>query len=439
MSVGVVRILGTVIAGLQLPFLTEADPDLLSEGSIDPLGLASLSERLAEKIAPWVTSRMARVRFVTAIAAGSVVTQDMSDFPSADGVTTPYLAFEWHVVEAFGRYRGLDRDAGYGVPGISKARSVAARSGHLDALSYLKAPKVFGFHGIYKRLARGMGVVDDELLLQERGDQLVRAWEAEQGLEGFADRKAHTPGGKLAARLARLTLDALRQGRVTERPTSHLWWRLVRIFRPDAIGDAEGRLLYGWLTDPAAPMRRELVQVIEAAGPFETEAEALRRIRPKASSDLAVRLDAIEAYEGLAEVLMTAFRHLRYASTSEGWIDPGTTASHPTMLRCVKLLPQALSRAQDRLAEVGYEADLDPLMSSFAAVSHPADLAEALLSHHTATQAEKPPGKRPWFESSSKGVIVRPPYRLEEPPELRGIYVHPYRVGAIRQFIEDLL
>lgn len=54
-------------AGLTLPFVTAADPDRAGEGSLDPLGLARIAERLADELAPEVTARMSRVHFVTAI------------------------------------------------------------------------------------------------------------------------------------------------------------------------------------------------------------------------------------------------------------------------------------------------------------------------------------------------------------------------------------
>jgi hypothetical protein len=427
-----------LLAGLQTPFLSEHDPSYAGEGSIDPLGLAPLADRLAEETVPRVTARMSRIRFLTAIAAASVVTQDLAEIPPADGVTTPYIAVEWHVIEAFSRDRGLPREAVAGVAGILKARSVVARGGHLDALSYLKGPKVFGFHGIYKRLARGLGLVDDELLLTERGDQLVRAWEVDRYLPGFADRKPNPPGGRLAARLARAALQSLLQGQVVEPHSSHLWVRLVRNLRPDDMGPREKRLLQGWLSEPTSPMRREVVIRLRSLESFESEAAALREIRSGASRELAVRLDAIEAYERVAEILLTAFDLIRLASTSEGWVLPSEVAKHPMMARCAREIAGALAEAGERLAGLGLQVELDRIAGGFADVGQPRDLAERLLSHHAAIQEQKPPGKRPWFEQSSSGVIVRPPYRLDEEPVIRGKYVHPYRIRALQQFIEDL-
>jgi hypothetical protein len=45
------------------------------------------------------------------------------------------------------------------VPGIDKARQARRNKVPMSADRYLKTPKVFGFHGVYKRLARHLDVV----------------------------------------------------------------------------------------------------------------------------------------------------------------------------------------------------------------------------------------------------------------------------------------
>ena len=74
-----------MLAGLRLPFLTEADPEQAGEGSLDPLGLVPVADRLAGEIAPGVTARMSRIRFVTAIAVGAVATETLGDAVASDG------------------------------------------------------------------------------------------------------------------------------------------------------------------------------------------------------------------------------------------------------------------------------------------------------------------------------------------------------------------
>lgn len=249
-------------AGLTLPFVTAADPDRAGEGSLDPLGLARIAERLADELAPEVTARMSRVRFVTAIAVASHVLFEPT-VVGADG-TPAYLAFEWYVVEAMARKRpetGTDA-----IPGIQKAR--ARLRGHprrhLDKNSYLQVPKVFGFHGVYKRLAKDLEIVDDDLVLRGRGDELVEIWEREQQLDGFSRRTAGSIGGNLAAVLAGEVRRALEKGAVQLGPTSKWWREISAAFAPGSAGIRERRRLWRWLTETRHPVRRELAKLVAA-------------------------------------------------------------------------------------------------------------------------------------------------------------------------------
>lgn len=91
------------IAGLTLPHLSAPDPEVAGEGSLDPLGLAAIADRLAEEIAPDVRARMHRIRFVAAIAVGAAACESLTDVLPADGVSTPALCFEWLLIEAADR------------------------------------------------------------------------------------------------------------------------------------------------------------------------------------------------------------------------------------------------------------------------------------------------------------------------------------------------
>ena len=423
-----------------LPFMSEADPEQSGEGSLDPLGLAALSDRLAEEIAPGITARMSRIRFVTAIAVGAVATERLADALAADGVSPAYLAFEWHLVEAVGRDRYLPAEATLGVPGISKARSAVARGVHLDPASYLKTPKVFGFTGIYKRLARAVEVVDDQLLLAAGGDRLVRVWEEEQGFPGFADRESGTPGGKFVANLERAVSDALSAGKVALPLSSHLWSKLVRTLRPDDAGPRERAKVWELLTDPDTPMRRELILGVHRLGLAATEADVLRALQAGASPELRARLEAIDAYERVAELLTSSFETLRVVSTARGTapVEPSSLGESRVLARAALELPAALDDAYRRLDLLALSPDLAEATAAYDGIRDPGDLVEALLMRHERVQERKPPGKRPWFEQTTRGFVVRPLYRTGAGGEIDGSYVHPYRIHAIRSFLSDL-
>jgi len=276
------------MSGVSLPFLTDRDPDDAREGSLDPMGLAPIADQVAEIIAPSVTARMSRIRFLTAIAVCAAVTDSFEDLIAADA-TPPYIAFEWVVVEALARRRVLPQTATLAVPGIGKARALLTLSPkrHMNASGYLKGPRVFGFNGVYKRLARPLEIVNSELTLLERGDQLVRIWEREVGLEGFSDKRPGTTGGRFAQTLAREVRAALLTGHVAAPPRSRLWGQLAAAFRLDGAGAKEREQLRLWMLDAAEPVRRELIERLDAerrrAGADLSEAGALRSIAAAAS------------------------------------------------------------------------------------------------------------------------------------------------------------
>src|SRR5258706_13414462 len=84
------------------PLLSTFDPVLESEGSIDPLSLSPIYDRLADRILPALTVRMRRIRFVTAMCVAARVCADdyADDDVAKDEVTPPCLVFDWFSVEA---------------------------------------------------------------------------------------------------------------------------------------------------------------------------------------------------------------------------------------------------------------------------------------------------------------------------------------------------
>ena len=423
-----------------LPFLTEADPDRAQEGSIDPLGLATLADRLADQLAPDVTARMSRIRFVTAIAVGTTISEELGDEVASDGRTPAYLAYEWLVVESLARRRPPAQTQS--VPGIQKARRVVGRtpSGHLDAGSYLQVPKVFGFHGVYKRLARGLGVIDQDLLPLGTGDELLRTWEREQKWRGFTDRTPGCAGGKFARRLLREVQGALVGARVETGPGSHLWSHLADSLVPGEIGRRERSLLWSRLTDERRPIRSELLLALcDLPASSETgEAGALRAVAPRASAELRARIDAIEAFELVAHLLFGTLQAMRVHSTRKGAraVRAQELADDDAVLRASKELPQAVRRAAELLLPLGEQIAFEQGLGHFAEPLAPTALVEEVLAHHDAVQDAK--GKRGWLEQANDGFYVRGPYKTIEDAPGDDTYIHPYRVDALSSFVYDL-
>jgi hypothetical protein len=91
----------------------------------------------------------------------------MEERVADDEVTPAHIVFEWLLVEAFVRV-GQDSTT-RGTPGTLKAQQATVTGVALSAKTYLHIPTIFGFHGVYKPLARHLGIVDDDMRLGDNG------------------------------------------------------------------------------------------------------------------------------------------------------------------------------------------------------------------------------------------------------------------------------
>lgn len=428
------------VAGLTLPHMSQFDPPVAGEGSLDPMGLATTSERLANELVPGLRARMNRFRFLTAIAVASAVCEDFDDEQGNDGRTTPQVAFEWLVLESFAH---RSSEVPVGVPGMQKARAVRDRRDRLSANSYLKAPSIFGFHGVYKPLAIEFDIVTPTLGPGKRQHELVSAWERDNDLIGFLDRSRDTDGGWLRRDLEATVKRSLGKAR-SDLPLSG--WSsgvLANTLGPDSAGEEERALLRRTLRTKH-PQRAELADLLllelETDGDL-SERAIVSRIRGLASKGLGDLLDAIEHYETFARVLDVLFRTLRHAASTYGsaGITPDKVADHPNVVQGARLLPGAFRDALQGLQSINTEAG--GFTERFEAFSVPltgAALARAVHDHHVSIQSSKPPhGKRPWFETYKGLWLVRPGFEHLSVPEFDGPFIHPIRIHALRRFLQD--
>lgn len=176
------------------PLLTEKYPVESGEGGIDPLGTEPLADALAVRLAPGVRERQRHARFLTAMAVSLEVCRDFDEETlAADAVSEPWTVFEWYLVE--GLVRATESGQRVGLPGSQKAARAIDDRVPLSAKRYLKAPAIFGFQGVYRLLARTLGIQEGERL-GEIGFELLNIWAKEQGLEGFfGDRRRAGAGG----------------------------------------------------------------------------------------------------------------------------------------------------------------------------------------------------------------------------------------------------
>ena len=103
------------------PLLTEQDEAESAEGGIDPLGLYTIADALGVKLVPGVRERQSHPRFLTCMAVSLAVCGEFEEETLAkDGVTEPWLVFEWYLVE--GLVRTSESSETIGVPGSLKAK-----------------------------------------------------------------------------------------------------------------------------------------------------------------------------------------------------------------------------------------------------------------------------------------------------------------------------
>lgn len=432
--------------GPSLPFLTLSDPLVSGEGALDPLGLAMVGDRLADQILPGLRARMSRPRFLTAIAVSAAVCDGLEERLAADGITPDYLLFEWLVVESF--VREGDREKTLRTPGTQKAQDVRDSGDRMSARTYLKTPTVFGFHGIYKPLARHLSIVDDELQLSDRGYELLKIWQTEQGLEGFLDSATGDgPGRPIRQSLRSAVEEGLAAGHTSRSGGWQGWSVLAHHLPPAEAGPNEAAYLLRLLRDPDAAPRGEVFELLGEVGAESNASEqelAQNLLIPKASRELAARLKAIVAYEQVCGVLEEGFDWIRYLSTHsrDRPIGADAFAQDVRGRELAVELPQRIAGAEQALAIAPLQVQqmFAQLGKAFDNVRDARGLFEAILARHQDVQQAKPPeGKRSWFERDGGGAtFVRVPYRVTERPASEHVWNRPYRISAALSFLDDL-
>ena len=426
------------------PFLTTYDPPGTSEGSLDPLGLYQIADQLAIQLVPAVRERMLRIRFLTAMAVGSLVIEDLEGDPRHRDAT-PYLVWEWLVVEALTRDVSADPSS-WGVPGTAVTRTARAQHGYLDARSYLKTPRVFGFHGVYKRLAVRLGLLDVHLAPGPNAERLADAWARDQDLGGIAGAKQLLERWKTAVRRS-LSHNPPRTRANWNTPA---WRELAQAFAPATARAREKRMLRKLLlaTDDrqlgAFPELWEL-QANYADG--EVQEERLHAELERQAPACGALVRAIRAYETFARGLQDAFDVLRAeaaAPDARGFVVPHV-ARNEDFRASVNRLDEQFAAAHRALSEISVTAVSLPNLfdKRFGKLAEPMDAqtcALALCEHHEEIQrAKSAAGKRPWFDRiGGDRIYIRQSYRVRMPEVASARYLHTYRGEPIRRFRDDL-
>ena len=432
------------MTGINLPQLTDYDSVKSAEGALDPLGIYAIADNLAIRLVPGIRERMSHPRFLTAMAAGSIITRDFDEeLTAADGQSEPYMVYEWHAVE--GLVRNRDNDGLAGLPGILKTRECIKQGVKLSAARYLKTASVFGFHGVYRLLANNLDIVRDGLL-GDNGYELLSIWEKEQTLSGFLNGMQGA-GADWRRQIQSAVKDGLQKGHVT-RSQAWLGWNFFgdHLF-PNRIPPEEQTFLARILSSGTEMSRNEVFQflisdkgqrVIQESRSEKTFHQAFF---PKASKETQDLLEAIESYENFSRLLQDAFDDCLVAMTTKhDRIYPTELSELESCDAARKHIPEIFETVADRIEPYG---QLDRFLVNFQCFDTKCNAQEwvnLLLAHHIKIQGNKPPnGKNPWFEQFDDGaVVIRAGYRKNEGGRHDDSYVHMYRTNALWSFARDL-
>lgn len=426
------------------PLLTEKDGAESSEGGIDPLGLYTIADALGVRFVPGVRERQTHPRFLTAMAVSLAVCGDprFEEAVAADGVSEPWLVFEWYLVE--GLVRGTESGKTIGLPGSLKAAKAIADGVPLSAQRYLKTPAIFGFHGIYRLLARTLGI-EQAGRLGEVGFELLNIWAKEQGLEGFAGTVAG-PGQVLRQQLVEAVQAGMEKG-ATARSGGWSGWHFFRqrLGIYDA-GTKEARAIATALLNDTTGFRRDVIKFLVSPGGRKAwEALSERRfheeLRRDARNELKLLLDAIASYETFARLCQDAFDDCLCEMTRKrGKTGPSELSRLSSVRLANRRVPEIFGEVMDKLEPFNQSVIFRESFASLAERCDGSMWVTRLAEHHRHTQRRKPPdGKNPWFERFDDGsFIIRPLYRREKGGNHDDSYVHAYRTRSLWSFARDL-
>lgn len=449
-----------------VPVLSERDEAPGTEGGIDPLGLAAIADRLGTKLVPGVRERQLHPRFLTAMAVSLAVCQDFEPETLAnDGVSEPWQVFEWYLVEGLVRTSrsavtersGNETSASgsspnealgtRGVPGSLKARQAVEEGVPLSARRYLRTPTVFGFHGVYRLLARTLGVEEKSSgRLGETGFDLVNVWARERGLTGFLGT-TDGPGRAVRRQLVEAVKAGLELG-ATAKGTGWSGWKFFREHLDlYSAGEVEAQFIMQRLLDDHVGFRREVIEfLVSSEGRSVFEDERSERafhaaLRLRASDELAPLLGAISVYEMFSRLCQDAFDDCLVEMTrTRGKTSPGQLEDLPSVKRACREVPDLFEQLLGRLEPFGESARLTRSCERLAARCSATDWVSGLLQHHCETQDRKPPeGRQPWIVLHDSGHWqIRTRYHRDESVAPGDSYVHAYRTNSLWNFARDL-
>ena len=440
-----------------MPMLSEADPRDSAEGSIDPLGMYAIADSMAVQMIPGVRERQQHPRFLTTVALSLSLCQDFGeDIVAVDGVSEPWQVFEWHYVQGM-VLRTKDRSQLRGLPGQDKARRAIRDKLPLSAKRYLKTPGTFGFHGIYRALAKDVEIEQADRL-GDVGRELLSVWESEQHLRGIRGN-SDGPGAAVRSKLKSAIEDALKAGAVKRKPgwpewqffPLHLGIYGASVDEGNGGPSRESQVIVQAIRKATSGFRREVWDALvseQGRAIWSEEAQAKRPserrfhsfLLSRASAALQELLRAIDAYERFSRYLQDAFDDCLYCmSKFQNRTKPSELADLVGVRAAAQAVPEMFAEVAERLPS-SLRTRLHDNFHDLAERASSEEWVVQLLEHHRRIQRSKPPaGKAPWFDRYDDGTyMIRTAYLRDRGGRHDDHYVHAYRTLSFWSFAYDL-
>jgi hypothetical protein len=370
------------------------------------------------------------------------------------------LAFERLYVAALVREID-DAKALVRVPGTDRARRALRAKEPLTRTNFLKGQAVNGPTGVMARLARHVGIAEDDRP-GPRAVDLLCAWSEDEKLPGVIE-----DGGRDGARLMTQFADSAADVVAGRWPGSQsgIWGALSEHLRPDHIGEKERKEVVSRLDAPDGGVRKRVLELLVKSSSIWRRAgssdrglermvllDGVRGELGDATEDRAIGavLGGIDVYERASSSFLAAFDAIRWVLSGPGSLSVDHVlgdravrerldAERSAMTRLLKETDRALSAMSEEpslqaatLAPLhAFRDDLEKSTSSNKA------LLDTVLSRHERVQREKEKGL--WIDRQDR-LILMPGFALtyDAPPDYTNLYLHPFRVVNAYTMLQDL-
>lgn len=454
-----------------LPYSTPLDPSEDPPASIDPLGLTTPAEYLADFLVPGFTARMWRARMLTldAVAAhiADGVVKRMND---RDDVRLPArLVFERLYVSSVARAEKKNVagifDASRALPGIALARAALLRPEALSQNNFLKGQAVNGPVGVTGRLAKNMDILTADMRPGRSALELIQKWADDENLPGVLDidSPAQLAGTVWANEMIQTVINNLSKNK-WPRDGAIIWDKMLSPLCLNKIGKHEKNCIKNLLDrDPAreclfAILRSPDVQAVEQKTTGERSkkesiiltAGVLKNLgKEKIHERLRVVIGAIESYEFSAELMTQGFDALLWGLKRHGRLDVAALLSVSQVNKRLKetaaLIPIAVKEIDSSIKKLNTQLGTTTVADALSMLSEDLDkctgkienFLNLLLDRHERVQKMKRKGA--WIDRSQTLTLL-PGFGIggDVPPVRVGTYLHPFRIANSYSFLVDL-